>query len=126
MSVPIRWCVAACVLVLANGWGVPGRAQEASAEDQIEVAGVMEIIPGGRTLGSIRLDDGRCFDLALPRDVLTQRRRWDGKRVVASGPLMYRPQGVIEGMMWFDIKDRKVEGFGCSENIIYVEGIRRL
>jgi len=29
-------------------------------------------------------------------------------------------------MMWFDIKDRKIEGFGCSEDVIYVESIRKI
>lgn len=29
-------------------------------------------------------------------------------------------------MMWFDIKDRKFEGFACSEEVIYVESIKPL
>jgi len=86
----------------------------------------MAIVPGGRTLGSIRLDGGRCFDLALPETVLKQRQRWQNKRVLVSGPLMYWPQGLVAGLMWIDIKDRKVEGVGCSESIIYVETLRRL
>lgn len=123
----IRWRVAA--LTMALTFAEAGSAQEAHralVEERIEVIGVMEIVPGGRTLRSISLDDGRCFDLALPEAVLKQRRRWQRKRVMVSGPLMYWPQGLVPGLMWIDIKDRKVEGLGCSGSIIYVEGIRRL
>jgi len=53
-----------------------GMALKAQVEKRIAVAGVMTIVPGGRTLGSIRLDDGRCFDLALPEAVCEQSWRW--------------------------------------------------
>ncbi len=117
------------VLAMALTFSEAGSAQEADEaldEKRIEVVGVMEIAPGGRTLGAISVDDGRCFDLALPEAVLTQRRRWQNTRVMVSEPLMYWPQGLVAGLMWIDIKDRKVEGLGCSGSIIYVEGIRRL
>ncbi|WP_164072679.1 hypothetical protein [Stenotrophomonas maltophilia] len=51
-------------------------ALKAQVEKRIEVAGVMTIVLGGRTLGSIRLDDGGCFDLALPEAVCEQSWRW--------------------------------------------------
>ena len=63
-------------------------ALEAQVNERIKVAGVMTIVPGGRTLGSIRLDDGRCSDLALQEAVCEQRRRWQSKREVVGGPLM--------------------------------------
>jgi len=127
MRSAIRWRVA--VLAMALTFSEAGSAQKAHYaldEKRIEVVGVMAIVPGGRTLGSISLDDGRCFDLALPDSVLKQRRSWQNTRVMVSGPLMYWPQGLVAGLMWIDIKDRKVEGLGCSGSIIYVEGIRRL
>ncbi len=93
-------------------------------EAQMEVEGVVEIYPGGHGLGYITLDDGKCYDLALPANGLKNSRRWDTKRVVIKGSLQFRPR--IDEMMWFDIKDRKIEGFGCSEDVIYVDSIRKL
>jgi len=89
-----------------------GMALKAQVNERIKVAGVMTIVLGGRTLGSIRLDDGRCFDRALPEAVCGQRRRWQSKREVVGGPLMSWPKGLVVGLMWIDIKDRKVEGVG--------------
>jgi len=93
-------------------------------EAQVEVEGVVEIFSGGHGLGYVTLDDGKCYDLALPANVLKNSRRWDTKRVVIKGSLQFRPR--IDEMMWFDIKDRKIEGFGCSEDVIYVDSIRKL
>jgi len=95
-----------------------------SVEALIEVKGVVEILAGGHGLGYVTSDDGRCYDLALPASVLKNSRRWDAKRVVITGSLQFRPR--IEEMMWFDIKDRKIEGFGCSDDVIYVESIKKL
>lgn len=90
----------------------------------VEVKGVMEIFSGGHGLGYVTLDDGKRYDLALPASVLKNSRRWDTKRVVIIGSLQFRPR--IDEMMWFDVKDRKIEGFGCSEQVIYVESIKKL
>lgn len=49
--------------------------------------------------------------------------RWNTERVAISGSLEFRPR--IDEMMWFDIRDRKIEGFGCSEDVIYVESIKK-
>jgi len=87
--VTFLWRVAVLVMALA-GTGA-GMALEAQVSERIKVAGVMTIVPGGRTLGSIRLDVDRCFDLALPEAVCEQRRRWQSKREVVSGPLMSWP-----------------------------------
>lgn len=89
----------------------------------IEVSGVVEIFPGGHGLGHVTLDDGRCYDLALPASVLKNSNRWDTKQVVIAGPVLYRPR--LDAMMWVDIQDRRIEGFGCSEDVIYVESIRK-
>ncbi|WNH48956.1 hypothetical protein PDM28_01070 [Stenotrophomonas aracearum] len=93
-------------------------------EAQVEVEGVVEIYSGGHGLGYITLDDGKCYDLALPANVLKNSQRWDTKRVLIKGSLQFRPR--LDEMMWFDIKDRKIEGFGCSEDVIYVESIKKL
>lgn len=86
----VRWRVAALAMALTfSESGSAQEAHEALVEKRIEVVGTMEIVPGGRTLGSISLEDGRCYDLALPDSVLKQRRRWQRKRVMVSGPLMY-------------------------------------
>lgn len=95
-----------------------------AGETHMEVEGVVEIYSGGHGLGYVTLDDGKCYDLALPRNVLKNTRRWDKKRVVITGSLQFRPR--IDEMMWFEIKDRKIEGFGCSEDVIYVESIKKL
>ncbi|MGH8036940.1 MAG: hypothetical protein ACREPD_04285 [Stenotrophomonas sp.] len=97
---------------------------DSPAEALMEVRGVVEIHSGGHGLGYVTLDDGKCYDLALPANVLKNTRRWDTKRVVITGSLQFRPR--IDEMMWFDIKDRKIEGFGCSEDVIYVESIKLL
>lgn len=89
----------------------------------IEVSAVVEILSGGHGLGWVTLDDGKCYDLALPRNVLKDNMRWNTKRVAISGSLEFRPR--IDEMMWFDIRDRKIEGFGCSEDVIYVESIKK-
>ncbi len=93
-------------------------------EAQVEVEGVVEIYSGGHGLGYITLDDGKCYDLALPANVLKNSQCWDTKRVLIKGSLQFRPR--LDEMMWFDIKDRKIEGFGCSEDVIYVESIKKL
>ncbi|WP_421567049.1 hypothetical protein [Stenotrophomonas sp. PD6] len=97
---------------------------DAPTEALMEVKGVIEIHSGGHGLGYVTSDDGKCYDLALPASVLKNSRRWDTKRVVITGSLQFRPR--IDEMMWFDIKDRKIEGFGCSEDVIYVESIKLL
>jgi len=93
-------------------------------EAQVEVEGVVEIYSGGHGLGYITLDDGKCYDLALPANVLKNSKSWDTKRLLIKGSLQFRPR--LDEMMWFDSKDRKIEGFGCSEDVIYVESIKKL
>ncbi len=118
------------LITLVVGGAVAG-CQSTSAKPAVaagggggEVAGVVEILSGGHGLGWVTLDDGRCYDLALPRNVLKDSLHWDEKRVAITGSLEFRPR--LEEMMWFDIRDRKIEGFGCSEDVIYVESIRKL
>ncbi|WP_159094521.1 hypothetical protein [Stenotrophomonas sp. YAU14D1_LEIMI4_1] len=98
--------------------------EPAVADAMIEVTGTLEVHPGGHGLGEIRVDDGRCFDLALPKHVLKDSLRWLGKRVVIAGSMQFRPR--MDEVIWWEIKDRKIEGFGCSEDVIYVERIERL
>jgi len=119
------------LLIVAVIAGATLSGQDAAAapagdgrETLMEVTGVVEIFPGGHGLGYVTLDDGRCYDLALPASVLKNSRRWDTKRVVITGSLQFRPR--MAEMMWFDIKDRKIEGFGCSEDVIYVGSIRKI
>ena len=94
------------------------------ADAVIEVTGTLEVYPGGHGLGEIRADDGRCFDLALPKHVLKHSLRWFGKRVAIAGSAQFRPR--MDDVIWWEINDRKIEGFGCSEDVIYVERIERL
>lgn len=94
-----------------------------AGEQVVQVEGVVEIFAGGHGLGFVTLEDGKCYDLALPRSVLKHSRRWDTKRVTITGSVHFRPR--LDEMMWFDIKDRKIEGFGCSEDVIYVESIEK-
>lgn len=116
--------IAAITGATAGCQSTPAQPARAAGAAQIEVSGVVEMLSGGHGLGWVTLDDGRCYDLALPRNVLKDRLRWDTKRVAITGSLAFRPR--IDDMMWFDIRDRKVEGFGCSEDVIYVESIRKL
>ena len=98
----------------------------ADGEETIAVRGFVEIYPGGHGLGLIKAENGRCYDLALPREVLRNSARWDRKTVDISGELEFRPDLKMPEIMWFDIRDRKVEGFGCSEGVIYVRTIKRV
>lgn len=41
-----------------------------------------------------------------------------------AGSMQFRPR--MDDVIWWEIKDRKIEGFGCSEDVIYVERIERL
>ncbi|WP_313455678.1 hypothetical protein [Stenotrophomonas sp.] len=98
-------------------------------EEVMEVRGVVKVFTGGHGgggLGLIKADDGRCYDLALPKEVVRNRRRWNQRAVVLSGELQFRPVLSMPEMMWFEIGDRRVDGFGCSEDIIYVRSIRRV
>jgi hypothetical protein len=113
----IAGAIAACQTTPASPVAAAGGAA-------IEVEGVVEVLSGGHGLGWVTLDDGRCYDLALPRSVLKDSLRWYGKRVVIAGSLEFRPR--LDDMMWSDIRDRKIEGFGCSEDVIYVESIKKL
>lgn len=107
-----------------SGQGAAAEPAGDGRETLMQVTGVVEIFSGGHGLGYVTLDDGRCYDLALPAGVLKNSRRWDTKRVVITGSLQFRPR--MAEMMWFDIKDRKIEGFGCSEDVIYVESISKI
>lgn len=98
--------------------------EPAVADAMIEVTGTLEVYPGGHGLGEIRTDDGSCFDLALPKHVLKHSLRWFGKRVAIAGSVQFRPR--MDDVIWWEINDRKIEGFGCSEDVIYVERIERL
>ncbi len=95
-----------------------------AGETRMEVRGGLEVFSGGHGLGYIKLDDGKCYDLALPSSVLKDSGRWDTKRVEITGSLQFRPR--MDEFMWFGIKDRKIEGFGCSEEVIYVDTIKKL
>lgn len=108
----------------AGGMSTSAKPARTAEGAPIKVSGVVEILSGGHGLGWVTLDDGRCYDLALPRNVLEDSTRWDTKRVAITGSLEFRPR--LEEMMWFEIRDRRIEGFGCSENVIYVESIRKL
>lgn len=117
IAVAVAGIAAGCQSSSANPVDAPGGAS-------IEVSGVVEILSGGHGLGWVTLDDGKCYDLALPKNVLKDSLRWDTKRVAIAGSLEFRPR--LDEMMWFEIRDRKIEGFGCSENVIYVESIKKL
>ncbi len=119
--------VIAAICGIASGCQTaPETRAPAGGEEAIAVRGFVEIYPGGHGLGLIRAEDGRCYDLALPREVLRNSERWNRKIVDVSGGLEFRPDLKMPEIMWFDIRDRKVEGFGCSEDIIYVHTIRRV
>ena len=117
LAVAVAGIAAGCQSSSAKAVDAPGGAP-------IEVSGVLEILSGGHGLGWVTLDDGKCYDLALPKNVLKDSLRWDTKRVAVAGSLEFRPR--LDEMVWFDIRDRKIEGFGCSENVIYVESIKKL
>lgn len=94
-----RSCGMPAVLVMAPAGAGAGSAQEAPVEKRIEVAGVMAIVPGGRTLGSITLDDGRCFDLAA------------GNGVEAGATLAEQARGGERGV------DVLAAGVGCRVDV---------
>lgn len=89
---------------------------------QISVEGVVKVYSSDHGLGFVKLDDGKYYDLALPPSVLKTSLRWFKKRALITGALQFRPR--MDDMLYFEIKDRKIEGFGCSEDVIYVETIK--
>lgn len=93
-----------------------------SCDDQryCSAHGRLEIFPGGYGGGTITVN-GECIDLALPKYVLDEYATWSGKTVSLAGRSFANPRNA--GMSWYDIQDRRVEGGGCSDRIIYVDTI---
>lgn len=87
----------------------------------IEVKGAVEVFPGGYGAATICTIEGKCYDLALPKDALQKHRRWNKGDVLVSGTLVVRPR--LPDAAWFDIRDRRIEAGGCSDYVIYVESI---
>jgi hypothetical protein len=87
------------------------------------VQGRLQIFTGGVGSGTVR-GKGYCYDLALPKEVLQNFPDWNGKLVELSGEATWRPQ--LSGVSWFDIRDRRIEGMGCGELVIYVETVSLL
>ncbi|MDY0955233.1 hypothetical protein SOM22_11645 [Stenotrophomonas rhizophila] len=96
------------------------------AADQGETAlrGVMTVYVGGHGLGSVQTLSGECVDLALPKNVLRRSGAWDGKAVVITGTMDSRPRSL--NILWYDIRDRRIEGGGCSDDVLYVQTIKAL
>jgi hypothetical protein len=90
---------------------------ECEAGITCRIEGKLQVFPGGVGSGTIR-GKGFCYDLALPKDVLQNFSNWNGKFVVVSGEAIWRPQ--LSDASWFDIRDRRIEGVGCGEVVIYV------
>ncbi|MBX9402507.1 hypothetical protein K4L06_14435 [Lysobacter sp. BMK333-48F3] len=88
----------------------------------IEVKGILELFPGGYGAASVRVIDGKCYDLALPKSVMREHDRWSERVVILSGTTVLRPR--FPDAAWFDIKDRRIEAGGCSDSVIYVDTIK--
>ena len=91
-----------------------------AAGQTCRIEGRLKVFPGGFGAGSIETPHS-CYDLALPREILRESEKWYGKTVLLSGRAFARPE--IEGLAWYDVKDRRVDSGGCSAIIIYVDTI---
>lgn len=119
MLIP-KLLVAVGVLTLSSAC----KTQDFDRDSAIEVEGIVEVYPGGNGAGTIRTDAGKCYDLALPKEVLRKSRQWEQKSVAITGYVVVRPR--LADAVWFDIKDRRIEAGGCSDEVIYVKSIARI
>jgi len=100
------------------------RSNAAADHGETALRGVMTVYVGGHGLGSLRTLSGECVDLALPKNVLRRPGAWDGKAVVLTGSMDYRPRS--QNFLLYDIRDRRIEGGGCSDDVLYVQTIKAL
>lgn len=95
-----------------------------AVQGETTLRGVMTVYVGGHGLGSLQTQSGECVDLALPKNVLRRSGAWDGKAVVLTGTMDSRPRSL--NLLWYDIRDRRIEGGGCSDDVLYVQTIEAL
>jgi|EndMetStandDraft_3_1072993.scaffolds.fasta_scaffold419687_1 hypothetical protein len=100
------------------------RTHVPAAQGETALRGVMTLYVGGHGLGSLQTPSGECVDLALPKDVLRRSGAWDGKVVILTGSMDSRPRSL--NLLWYDIRDRRIEGGGCSDDVLYVQTIEAL
>jgi hypothetical protein len=100
------------------------RTHVPAVQGETTLHGVMTVYVGGHGLGSLQTQSGECVDLALPKNVLHRSDTWDGKAVVLNGTMDSRPRSL--NLLWYDIRDRRIEGGGCSDDVLYVQTIEAL
>lgn len=100
------------------------RTHVPSVQGETTLRGVMTVYVGGHGLGSVQALSGECVDLALPKNVLRRSGAWDGKAVVLTGTMDSRPRSL--NLLWYDIRDRRIEGGGCSDDVLYFQTIEAL
>lgn len=100
------------------------RSHVAANQGETTLRGVMTVYVGGHGLGSVQTLSGACVDLALPKNVLRRSGAWDGKAVVLTGTMDSRPRSL--NFLWYDIRDRRIEGGGCSDDVLYVQTIEAM
>jgi len=115
-----RLLVVAVVVILATSC----RIHVPVVQGETTLPGVMAVYVGGHGLGSLQTPSGECVDLALPKDVLRRSGAWDGKAVILTGTMDFRPRSL--NLLWYDIRDRRIEGGGCSDDVLYVQTIEAL
>ncbi len=96
------------------------RTHVASVQGETTLCGVMTVYVGGHGLGSLQTRSGEC----VPKNVLRRSGAWDGKAVVLTGTMDSRPRSL--NFLWYDIRDRRIEGGGCSDDVLYVQTIKAL
>jgi len=115
-----RLLVVAVLVMLATSC----RTRVPAVQGGATLRGVMTVYVGGHGLGSLQTPSGECVDLALPKNVLRRSSAWDGKSVVLTGTMDNRPRSL--NFLWYDIRDRRIEGGGCSDDVLYVQAIETL
>lgn len=116
----IKLLAATVLMMLASSC----RTHVALVQGETTLRGVMTVYVGGHGLGSLQTWSGECVDLALPKNVLRRPGAWDGKAVVLTGTMDSRPRSL--NFLWYDIRDRRIEGGGCSDDVLYVQTIKAL
>lgn len=122
-------CLAACAV---SGDEAPSArlgqtmGADCNLDRECRQTGVIRIDFNSRVASSVlELPNGRCIPLALPVEVVSDFRDWDGETVQVSGlatSYAYSPDA-----LWIDLGDRRLSTHLCDSTIsIYVYEVFKL
>lgn len=120
----MRWLLAIVAMLLSascsSGPTYQAGAAECDSNSRCHLTGRLEVFTGSYGSGAITTSKS-CYDVALPKAILQDSGKWDGKSVTIVGEAISRPE--MRNLMWYAVKDRRVDAGGCGTKAIYVEQI---